>query len=402
MGDTLGGIGVSPGGGMKMPWKERSLVLLREEFVKLAGEPGANISALSREFGISRKSAYKWLARFRACGPDGLADRSRRPHASPHRSPAAVESLVEALRDKHPAWGGRKLRAALAQRGYPSPPSASTVTEILRRRERLDAEECRKHQPHCRFERAHPNELWQMDFKGHFLGGDARIYPLDLLDDHSRYCVCLRASADQRTATVREALEGAFRENGLPWSILCDNGGPWGDDRQSPHTKLGVWLMRLGIQVLHGRPYHPETQGKLERFHRTLAREAILGYCLEGPAWQGHFDQFRQMYNSERPHEALGNHPPCTRYRRSERVFPEALPPVVYEAGDIVRQVNARGHFCWRGLEWHLCKAFAGQPVALRPGAADGCYDVIYSAFKVARLDLRTPGSTVTHVSVRV
>lgn len=375
---------------------------LRIEFVELACEPGSNISALAEQFGVSRTCAYKWLGRFREEGMEGLQDRSRRPSVSPRRSSEQVESEVLKVREVHEAWGGRKIRADIVRRGRAAPPAASTITQILRRHGRLDPAESVKHQPHVRFAREHPNELWQMDFKGYFLGGGVRVHPLDVLDDHSRYCVCLRASTDQRTATVRDALEDAFREYGLPERILCDNGSPWGDDRESPHTRLGVWLLRLGVKVIHGRPYHPETQGKLERFHLTLEREAIRGCCLEAPEWQGHFDRFRQMYNAERPHEALGDQPPATRYRPSACLFPKTLPPIVYDAGDIVRRVGDQGIFYWRGGEWHLSKAFDGQPIALRPSLSDGCYDVIYCAFKVASLDLRTPGKTVNHVSERV
>jgi len=385
-----------------MPWKEWSVMSLRWEFVRLACEPGANISALARQFGISRTCAYKWLERYRQSGKAGLEDRSRRPHISPRSTSWDEEMAILIVRTEHPDWGGRKIRAFLVNHGQTSVPSASTITQILRRHGCLDEAECLKHKPHVRFEREQPNELWQMDFKGYFLGGGGKVHPLDVLDDHSRYCLCLRASTDQKTGTVRVALEDTFRENGLPESILCDNGSPWGDERKTPHTRIGVWLMRLGVKVIHGRPYHPQTQGKLERFHLTLDREAIRGYCLESWEWQAHFDRFRWMYNTERPHEALGDQPPATRYRPSERVFPEALPPVVYDEGNIVRMVDEKGIFHWRGLRWRLSKAFVRQPIALRPSETDGYYDIIYAAFKVASVDLRTPGKTVNHVSERL
>ncbi len=238
----------------------------------------ANVRQLCRRFGISPKAAYKWIARHQAGGLDALADRSRRPASSPARSTAAIEAEILRLRDGHPAWGGRKLRARLVALGHDGVPAASTITAILRRHGRIDPEAAATHRPIIRFEREAPNQLWQMDFKGHFAAGDGRCHPLTVLDDHSRFNLGLFACADERDETTRGHLTSLFRRYGLPERILCDNGSPWGTGgSQQRYTALGAWLLKLGIGVGHGRALHPQTQGKEERFHRTLKAEVIQG-----------------------------------------------------------------------------------------------------------------------------
>ena len=257
-----------------MPWMEVDIVGLREEFVVLSLSPGANVRELCRRFGISAKTGYKWRKRYLAEGRAGLSDRSRCPRHSPRRAPPETEKSVAALRATHPAWGGRKIRARLLALGREEVPAASTITGILRRRGLVEAAESAKRGPWRRFERPRPNDLWQMDFKGHFaLTGGGRCHPLTVLDDHSRFALGLEACADERTETVRGHLRALFRRYGLPERILADNGSPWGSDPSHPYTSLTVWLLRLGVGVSHGRPYHPQTQGKDERFHRTVGAE---------------------------------------------------------------------------------------------------------------------------------
>jgi len=307
----------------------------------------ANIARLCRRFGVSRQTGYKWIGRFVARGPgDGAAaliDRSRRPHRSPARTDEAVERQVAALRAEHPAWGPRKLRRVLLDRELlddeRTAPSPSTIGQILRRRGLIDADASPKHRPFVRFERAHPNELWQMDFKGHFALPVGRCHPLGVLDDHSRYALGLEACADEQEATVRGRLTAIFRRYGLPWQMLMDNGPPWGDAGDQPYTALSVWLMWLGVRVTHGRPRHPQTQGKQERFHRTLNAELLQGHSLRDlPECQCAFDRWRQIYNHDRPHEALDLATPGERYRPSPRSFPEQLPPIEYASTDHVRK----------------------------------------------------------------
>lgn len=374
-----------------MPWQEVTPMSQRRDFIALATAPGANISELCRRFGISRKSAYKWLARYKSHGLTGLENRSRRPHSSPRKVAARLEGDVLALRKKHPAWGGRKLRARLQALGKVEVPSASTITAILERNGQLD-EQRRAIRDWQRFEHEAPNRLWQMDFKGHFATDGPRCHPLTLLDDHSRFSLCLEALGDERATSVRETLSEVFRRYGLPERILADNGAPWGDDPDSPHTVLTVWLLRLGVKVTHGRPYHPQTQGKEERFHRTLNAEVIRhGRFRDLADAQRQFDQWREVYNHERPHEALGLAVPATRYQASTRTFPESLPPVEYGSGEIVRRVYETGRISYLNRVIKVGKAFRGFPVVLRPTEQDGVFNVFFCNEQVKTVDLRQP-----------
>lgn len=361
---------------------------LREEFVRLAMAEGADVRALCRRYGVSPTTGYKWLARYRAAGRTGLEERSRRPTRSPGHTPAAVEARVLALRDRHPAWGGRKLRRRLLALGEGDVPSASTITAILRRHGRL-AETGPRPPVVGRFEAAQPNELWQIDFKGHVALARGRCHPLTLIDDHSRFALALEACADERATTVKARLSAVFRRYGLPWRLLADNGPPWGDDADSRHTRLTVWLLRLDVAVSHGRPYHPQTQGKVERFHRSLKAEVLGGPPLRDLAdCQRRFDAWRQVYNAERPHDGLGLEVPLGRYRPSPRPFPETLPPIAYDTGEIVRRVDRQGRLSWRNRVFRVGKALAGQAVALRPARADGHLDVCLGRHRLAGLDL--------------
>jgi transposase InsO family protein len=378
-----------------MPWKE-SAMSQRLEFVTLARAPDANVRELCRRFGLSPTTAYKWIARYdQAAGAAAaLGDRSRRPAHSPARTAAGLEAAVVDVRRAHPRWGGRKIRRRLQDLGHAAVPAASTVTDILRRAGLVDPAESAKREALVRFEHAAPNDLWQMDFKGHFAtAAGGRCHPLTVLDDHSRYNTVLRACADERAPTVRAHLVDAFRRYGVPLAMLMDNGSPWGGGGDQPHTELTVWLMRLGVRVCHGRPHHPQTQGKDERFHRTLLAEAIAGVPWRDLAHcQVGFDAWRDVYNLRRPHEALGLATPATRYRPSPRAYPEAPPPVEYAPGDVVRRVQDKGRIKYRGRELEVSQAFKGQPVALRPSpTTDGVVDVFFFRHRIAELDLREP-----------
>lgn len=373
-----------------MPWKEVSAVSLRLEFVHLARQPGANIRELCRRFDIAPKTAYKWLARFQDQGAHGLLDRSRRPARSPDRTPDDLEQQVLELRRQHPAWGGRKLRARLRTLGGTDVPAASTITAILRRHGLIDPEQAAAHRPCCRFEHDAPNRLWQIDFKGHFATDQGRCHPLTILDDHSRFALGLFACADERTQTVQEHLTTVFRRYGLPERILCDNGPPWGSGPDAEHTPLTVWWLRLGIRVSHGRPYHPQTQGKDERFHRTFKAEVLPGASFRTP-WdcQPRFDAWREVYNHQRPHESLALAVPASRYQASVRSFPEELPPLLYEPPTLVRKVQPTGRISFRGREVKIGKAFAGYTLGVRPTTTAGLWEVYFGAQQVATLDER-------------
>jgi transposase InsO family protein len=372
-----------------MPWRISSAMSERHEFVMLAGQERANIRQLCQRFGVSSATAYKWLHRFEADGLSGLEDLSRRPHHSPARTVAELEKAVISLRRKHPAWGCRKLRRRLLDLGHQVVPSASTITAILRRHQLLDPQESAKHRAFQRFERAAPNELWQMDFKGEFQLPRGRCYPLTILDDHSRFAVALHACARNTKNITQNALIQVFRRYGLPTAITCDNGPPWGSSGRSYYTALGVWLMQLRIHISHSRPHHPQTQGKDERFHRSLAAEVLRyqhGDTLR--EWQHHFDRWRDVYNTQRPHEALDLKVPASRYQPSPRPYPEQLPPVEYGSDDTVRKVRGYGHIKYQGRELHVGIAFRGLNVALRTTTTDGLFDVFFCQHRIGQLNL--------------
>lgn len=372
-----------------MPWKETTNMSQRTEFIERAKADGVNFSALCRIFGISRKTGYKWLKR--EAGAVGLADQSRRPHHSPRRTPEMIEAQVLEVRERYKAWGGRKIRKVLQNQGNQQVPAASTITAILHRHQRIDPDEAQKHKPMQRFERERPNELWQMDFKGYFaLSAGGYCHPLTVIDDHSRFLVGLKACSNQTSETVKTQLTAIFQRFGLPERMLMDNGSAWGVDHESRHTTLTAWLIRLGIAISHGRPYHPQTQGKDERLNRTLLDEVIKQNSFSNlEESQITFDDWWHVYNYIRPHEALQLLTPSTRYMPSPRPFPATLPPVTYDADDIIRKVDMVGKIYFHGRTFRISSAFRYQPVALRPNDFDGTFNVFFCTQKVAQISLK-------------
>lgn len=360
----------------------------KEEFVRLALAPGANVSALCRRFGIGRTCGHKLLARFRAEGAAGLAERSRRPQSSPRRSPPALEAAVVSLRTECPAWGGRKIAGLLKRDGIGAI-APSTVTGILRRNGVELGAPGGGGQPFIRFEHEAPNDLWQMDFKGHVPLRQGRLHPLTVLDDHSRFSLVLEACPDQTTETVKARLIAAFRRYGLPWRIATDNGPPWGDGGRNNFTALGVWLIETGVAVSHSRPCHPQTLGKEERFHRSLKAEALQGPPFESLQHaQDAFDSWRHRYNTKRPHDGLAGAVPLDRYRPSSRDFCDTVPPFEYAAGDHLRKIQQKGATSLLGRAFKICTAFAGKVVAFRPTETDGVFEAYFRHQKIQTIDL--------------
>jgi transposase InsO family protein len=364
-----------------MGWKVTNLMEARKTFIEQAEAEQQSFSELCRAFGISRKTGYKWLKRYRVAGEAGLVERTSRPHHSPRRTSADQEAVIVAVRERHPVWGGRKIQAYLKRQGVADVPAPSTITDILHRHALIDLSTSVHHQPYQRFEYAAPNQLWQMDFKGHFALGDGqRCHPLTVLDDHSRFLLALHPCAAETETLVRSHLTTLFDTYGLPERMLMDNGQPWGATAEFTLTTLTAWLIRLGIRVLHGRPAHPQTQGKEERLHRTLKAElltpqsfATLPDCL--PA----FHVWQRLYNYERPHAALDYHVPADRYLPSPRRLPHPLPPLVYPATDLLRKVDSSGKISFKGRTFRVSRALCGDYVALRPTPTPGLWDVWFS-----------------------
>jgi transposase InsO family protein len=370
-----------------MSWKEVTIMSQRVEFINLALQDDSNISELCRRFKISRKTGYKFLNRYETEGFNGLYDQPRRPINSPNRTDKGIEKLILNLRDKHPTWGGRKLKRRLEDLGHDNIPSPSTITAILQRHDKIFIQESQKRKAFQRFCAKRPNDLWQMDFKGQFQAHDGTCYPLTILDDHSRFSLCIAACRDKRKETVREKLENVFSTYGLPLVMLVDNGAPWGDHADSVHTKLTVWLMRLGIRVIHSRPYHPQTLGKEERFHRTL-KEDVITECSYRTIeeCQDIFDRWRAIYNRERPHEALDMQVPFLCYSMSHRPFPRLLPDIEYYKTDTVRKVHDKGKISFKNKSYKVGRAFIGQSVAIRPTNKINVFDVYFINHKISQI----------------
>ena len=366
-----------------MPWSQVTVKDQREEFVFLARQRDSNVSELCRRFGISRKTGYKWLGRKQ------FDDRSRRPLSSPGQTPGDLEARVVAERAAHPAWGGRKIAHVLARdNGLSIAPS--TVTAVLHRHGLINPAASQASMAWQRFEHDRPNAMWQMDFKGHFAMDAARCHPLTVLDDHSRFNVVLKALGDQQREPVKAALRDAFLRYGLPERINTDNGPPWGTGGVGVLSELGVWLIQLGVRLSFSRPAHPQTNGKDERFHRTMVAE-LLGTrrFRDLEEAQRHFSHWRRVYNHQRPHEGIGMQTPGSRYAPSPRSMPARLPPVEYGPGDQVRRVQDCGWISFKGQEFRLCKALKGQHVALRPAdARERKFDVYFCHHRVETIEL--------------
>jgi len=373
-----------------MPWHQESVMSQKLGFIRVV-EVWPVMTEVCRRFGISRKTGYKWLRRYQGTGVQGLEEGSRRPHRSPRKTPDEIEELILSARAAHPAWGGRKLKRWLEDQGTEVLPVPSTITEILRRHGLISPEESRKRGPFCRFEYGQPNDLWQMDFKGHFRVAGRPCHPLTVLDDHSRFSIVLKACEDQRRLTVKQHLTEAFEVYGLPAMILVDNGGPWAPSSGGGWTKLSVWLLRVGVDVIRSGVRHPQTLGKDERFHKTLRLECVEGHTFSTfQQVQNRFDKWRDIYNYERPHESAGMRPPASRYIISSRPFPPTLAPIEYGPDDRVRKVSEEGEIKFSGRFFRVGKAFCGYPVGVRPGDEDGRFQVYFCQRMIKEIDLRS------------
>jgi len=347
-----------------MPFGRVEMEENRIRFVVRATAGSESLSALCREFGISRPTGRKWRDRYRACGcVSGLKEQSRRPHRSPRRSAAKLEQQVIKLRKRY-GWGARKLTTLLANDGVHCP--STTAHRILKRNGLVVARPPR-HEAVGRFERARPNELWQMDGKGELKSADGGCEPLSIIDDHSRYAVGLYALKHFRSKDVWASLLEAFERAGLPEAMLMDRGAQWYSAHSARGlTALTVRLIKQGIQVIHGRVRHPQTQGKVERFHGTIeAAVAHNGGARRVADWGRWLDEFRQEYNEVRPHEALDMKTPASRWSRSERAYQAEPEEWEYASGAEVRRINGAGCLWAQGRHWFVSEALAGEQVAL-------------------------------------
>ncbi|MDQ3656286.1 MAG: IS481 family transposase, partial [Chloroflexota bacterium] len=375
---------------------EHTTVSLRQECVTRATQEGANISALCRQYGISRNVGYKWIRRSRN---GDLADRPRTPHHQPRRCAPDTEAAVVAMRARHPHWGGRKLEVKLRESGLADVPRPRTITAILQRHGVLTPRQERPPPATRRFEHAAPHDLWQMDVMGHRALQTGRVHPLTIRDDHSRVLLSLTTCPQEQLETVWAHLEACFIRYGLPRAILTDHGPPWGTSRGGI-TRLDAWLLRLGVELWHGRFRHPQTQGTVERIHETISVEAFGTRTFRDlAAAQAACDAVRMTSNLDRPHEALDYAVPMSRLQPSPRLRPDVLPLPVYASSDAVRRVRSQGAIGFANRSWFVSRGLIGEDVAVRPTTQDGVYTVHFCHRQVGHIDLHQSSKGVTYVS---
>lgn len=371
-----------------MPWEERGLAQMRKEFVERVQAGEKTKAALCREYGISRRTGDKWLARFEA--GESLENQSRRPFNTPNRTKESIEKVIIDYRTEHPAIGALKIHHILEAKGYTDLPCVKTVNNILKRNNLITPEASEASTPYKRFEKSRPNEMWQADYKGHFaMKNGQRCHPLNIIDDCSRFNLCSRAQATETFEELKPQLIRVFEEYGLPFSILCDNGNPWGTQQTPGYTHFEVWLMEHGVLTLHGRPLHPQTQGKEESFNRSMTNELLKFKQFEDMEdADRQFQIYREFYNNERPHHALDLDTPSQRYVRSEREYSETITPWEYSRDYALRKVKSSGYISINGNGFFLSESFAGKEIAVRESHTAGRMNLYFRQFKIAQIDL--------------
>lgn len=376
-----------------MPWEVTGPVKERERFIETYLTGLYTVTELAERFGVSRQKLHKWLARHNVDGLKGLVDRSRAPLRIPHRTSSHIADEIIDFRRRFPHMGPRKIVARLAEM-HPTIdwPAASTAGDILRRANLIVKEERRSrpaHQLRVRSEPTEPNDLMTVDYKGHFrLGNHAYCYPLTVVDYASRYLLACDAFPSNEGPHTRRAFERIFREHGLPRAILSDNGSPFGSPGLARLSTLSLWWIRLGIKVERIVPGHPEQNGAHERMHRTLKAETARPPAQTFLRQQKRFDKFRDVYNNERPHEALGQKRPATMYRPSSRPYPETLPPIEYPGHFETRKIDQGGMLRWKANRAFTSKTLSGEWVGLQE-TDDGIWSLYYGSLLLARLDER-------------
>jgi putative transposase len=351
-----------------MPWKECHVMDERLRFVARLLE-GEKMAPLCAEFGISRKTGYKIFDRYKDCGVAALTDRSRRPYRQANRLAPQLEAVIVRLKREYPGWGAPKIREKLRRQSTaPHLPAMSTVHAVLdrhglvrrRRRRRHTASGTKLSRPTA------PNALWCADYKGEFMLGDRRYcYPLTITDFASRYLLTCEALSTTQETFAFTVFERTFKEFGLPQAIRTDNGVPFASGHALYGlSKLSVWWLRLGIEIERTKPGHPEQNGRHERMHLTLKKEATKPAAANVFQQQARFDAFVEQYNRERPHQALAMKVPADVYARSTRVY-RGLEELTYPFHDGTFTVTQCGRICFKGRKVNLSHVFAGQNVGV-------------------------------------
>lgn len=354
-----------------MCWRQSEAVRLRQRFVQLHQSGGLTMTELCRRFGVSRPTGYAWLSRFAEEGAEGFAERSRRPHTSPHRTPVEIESSILGVKQQYPLWGPVTIVDYL-QRQHPTKawPASSTAGEILKRHGLVEPRRKRRpmrHPGRPYLPMAAPNDTWAADFKGEFKTRDGRYcYPLTITDGHSRFLLACRGRLSTRYEVARPVFEEAFRTYGLPHQILTDGGSPFGSTALAGLSRLGVWWIKLGIQPVLIQPGRPDQNGRHERMHRTLG-PTTRPPATNLAAQQRRFSQFITEYNEVRPHRALNKRTPSELYLPSPRPYPSRTPRVEYPAHFEVRKADVGGRISWHDRPLRVSKILRGELVGLEP-----------------------------------
>lgn len=375
-----------------MPWKDMSKKTMREEFVKRVLMHEKSKSALCREYGISRPTGDKWIARY--LSGEELSDLSKAPKTVGNKTNPEIERFIVDYRKKYPAIGATKLHRMILNEGeFPSEklPCPRTINNIIKRNDLISKEASDASTPYKRFEKSYPNEMWQADFKGFFtMGNGKQCHPLNIIDDHSRFNLCCHPLLGETYHEVKPILTGVFQEYGLPFSFLCDNGNPWGTSQSTGFTAFEVWLMDLGILTLHGRIVHPQTQGKEEKFNGSMKRE-LLRYTkiMDELDAAKKFSEYRDFYNHIRPHHSLKLDVPADRYVCSERSFPDQIKEWEYSEDKKLRKVKSTGYVTIGNQGYYLSESFGGKTIAIRESVKKpSCINLYYRQFIIGQIDV--------------
>ena len=372
-----------------MPWKETGIAQMRKEFVEQALSGAKTKAALCREYGISRPTGDKWIARYLA--GESLIDKSHRPGTMPTKTPQGMEQLIVDCRSKYPAIGAVKLRRILESEGYTDLPCTKTVNNILKRNGLITTEASLAATPAVRFQKSYPNEMWQADYKGHFLMKNGqRCHPLNILDDYSRYCLCCKPQFGETFQEIKPVMIGLFEKFGMPFSLLCDNGNPWGTAQSTGFTQFEIWLMDLGILTIHGRPLHPQTQGKEERFNGSFTKELLKHTeIVDMDDAESKFSAYRDFYNNKRPHHSLGLDTPAQYYEKSAKAYDPLIKAWEYPEGCQLHKVKSSGYITVGGQGYFLSEALGEKEIAVRPSKKTDCINLYYRQFIIGQIDTR-------------
>lgn len=376
-----------------MPWSQTSPMDQRTKFIADYLRELLSVTELCDLYGISRKTAYKWIERYLREGPAGLEERTRRPQSSPNSTAAEITQALLEARKRHPSWGGKKL-LTLVQRRHPKwdLPHRSTVCDILKRHGMVPKQRNRRHIGHPGKPGSlilAPNDLWSADFKSQFKTGNGRYcYPLTVTDNFSRYLLGCQGLNSTSVEDAKPVFIRLFQEYGLPKRIRTDNGVPFATNTLARLSKLSAWWVRLGVMPEFIEPGKPQQNGRHERMHRTLKDETTRPPAGSLPAQQRKFNVFVAEFNNERPHEALDQQTPASCYQRSVREMPRKLPPLVYPDRFEVRYVSANGGIRWNHDWVNVSSVCIGEYVGLEE-IGDGIWDVYFGPLKLGRFNER-------------